>query len=79
MYNCGSGKKISVYDLVNIIDLSKKDLKIKNDLTKPTIKTSLYLDCKLAKKELGWTPNTTLEDGIKKLFHGGLTILIQPL
>jgi nucleoside-diphosphate-sugar epimerase len=41
-------------------------VKIEHDLTKPTIKTSLALDCDLAQQELGWQPRTTLEDGIAK-------------
>ena len=44
----------------------KKDLNIKHDLTKPTIKTNLLLDCDLAKQEIGWTSQTSLEDGVSK-------------
>ena len=31
-----------------------------------TIKTSLFLDCKLAKRELSWKPKFSLENGIDK-------------
>jgi GDP-L-fucose synthase len=66
LYNCGYGKAISIKDLVNtIVKLSGKTLRIEHDLTQPTIKTSLFLDCGLAKSELGWEPKTTLEQGIK--------------
>ena len=65
LYNCGFGKSISIKDLVNlIINSSKKDLKVSYDLSKPTIKTSLCLDCELAKRELQWIPRVTLEEGV---------------
>lgn len=65
IYNCGYGKAYKVKEIISkIITLSKKKLIIRTDLTKPSIKTSLFLNCKLAKKELGWKPQFTLEDGI---------------
>ncbi len=65
LYNCGYGEAISIKDLVHkIVAASGKSLKIEHDLTQPTIKTSLYLDCSLAKKELGWERKINLEQGI---------------
>jgi GDP-L-fucose synthase len=67
LYNAGGGRAISVNELVaKIIDASGRKLEIRHDLTKPTIKTSLWLDCAKAERELGWTPRTTLDDGIRK-------------
>ncbi len=67
LYNCGLGAANSVLDVVKkIIKASKKDLKIEHDLSQPTIKTSLFLDCSLAEKELGWKPEISLEEGIEK-------------
>ena len=67
LYNCGYGKAISIKELVNkIISISGKDVIIEHDLSKPTIKTSLTLNCDLAKQELDWQPITTLENGIAK-------------
>ena len=67
IYNCGYGKAFKVKEIIyKIIKSSKKNLVIRNDLTKPSIKTSLFLDCNLAKKELGWKPRFTLEEGIDK-------------
>ena len=67
LYNVGLGKEISIRGLVeSIVKLSGRALEITHDLSKPTIKTSLYLDCTKAQKELGWTPKIDLEDGIKK-------------
>ena len=67
LYNCGYGKAIPVKDLVRkIVSYSGKSLHIEHDLSQPTIKTSLHLDCSLAKKELGWKVNTDLDTGIQK-------------
>jgi len=65
LYNAGSGVAISVGKLVRkIVAASGKRLEIRHDLSKPTIKTSLSLDCRKAARELGWTPRTGLDDGI---------------
>lgn len=65
LYNCGLGTPYSVLDVVKkIIMASGKQLQIEHDLTAPTIKTSLSLDCSLAKAELGWEPKIGLDAGI---------------
>lgn len=67
LYNCGLGNKISIRELVDlIIQKSGKKITITHDTNQPTIKTSLYLDCDLAHKELDWTPNVKIEDGVSQ-------------
>ena len=67
LYNCGYGRPCSVRNLVEqIIATSRKNLTIDHDLSKPTIKTSIYLDCTKSKEEIGWTPKVTLNEGISK-------------
>lgn len=67
LYNCGSGIAYPVKDVVKkIVEISEKNLRLEHDLSKPTLKTSLCLDCTLAKAELGWVPQVNLEDGIAK-------------
>lgn len=67
LYNCGYGTAISIKELVNkIIEASEKPLEVVHDLSQPTIKTSLSLDCSKAKNELGWKPEITLDQGIAK-------------
>jgi GDP-L-fucose synthase len=66
LYNCGAGKAESVLNVIKkIVAASGKNLKIEHDLSQPSIKTSLFLDCSLAKKELGWEPKINLDEGIK--------------
>jgi len=67
LYNVGYGSSISIKDLVNkIIDYSDKQLSIEHDLSKPSNKTALCLDCEKAKEELGWEPQMSLEEGVRK-------------
>ena len=66
IYNCGSGKPITIKDLCRlIIQISKKNIKMKFNKNKPTIPFNLYLNCDKAKKELNWTPKTDISLGIK--------------
>jgi len=65
LYNCGSGKAESVINIIKkIIKLSGKNLQIEHDLSQPSIKTSLFIDYSLAKKELGWQPLISIDEGI---------------
>ena len=67
LFNVGLGEGISVINLVKeIIAQSGKELLISHDLSKPTIKTSLFLSCDKAKKTLGWAPTVSLSAGIQK-------------
>ena len=52
-----------------IIKHSGKDLEIKHDLSKPTIPTSLFLNCDKAKKLLGWKPSVDIDSGITKTIN----------
>ena len=65
LYNCGLGEKISVKDLVRLIrDKSGRDLEIKYDTSKPTIKTRVVLDIERASKELLWEPQVKISEGV---------------
>jgi len=67
LYNCGLGNGNSVKDVIHmIIKAAGKDLEIRHDLSQPSIKTSLYLDCRLAEQELGWKPKVDLREGIER-------------
>jgi len=65
LYNCGSGFPYKLNDVVDvIIQASGKKISVLHDLSLPTIKTSFSLDSDMALKELGWSPTTTLADGV---------------
>ena len=65
-YNVGYGRSISIKNLVReIIKCSGKELEIEHDLSKPSNKTTVSLDCLKAKMDLGWQPKMSLEKGIR--------------
>ena len=67
LINVGYGKSVKISELVEkILDIYNRDVYIKYDTTKPTIKTKLGLDIQKAKRLFGWTPKVTLSRGIKK-------------
>ena len=67
LFNVGFGSSIKISDLVKkIINLSGNNILVKNDPSKPTIKTQLALDYGKAKRLLGWEPKVSLDEGILK-------------
>ncbi len=67
LYNCGAGSAVTVKELARmIVAASGRDLRIEHDLTKPTIKNALALDCRKAEHELGWRPKVELDEGIRR-------------
>jgi len=67
LFNVGYGESFSVSDIVRkIVDISGKQLNIKYDLTKPSIKTKLALISNKAKEEIDWTRKISINEGIEK-------------
>jgi len=67
LYNAGYGSSVSVKELVKkIILCSGKNIEIKHDISQPSIKTKLCLETAKANKMLGWRPEVSLDDGIRK-------------
>ncbi len=67
LINAGSDTGISIRDLVKlVIKLSEKQLQIKFNLDKPTLKFSFIADSSKALNLLGWKSTTPLEVGIAK-------------
>ena len=68
LFNVGSGKAISVKKLVQkIIEISGiSNKRVVYENTKPTVKTSICLDCSKAYAIFGWKPKVSLDMGIKK-------------
>ncbi len=67
LLNCGIGHPTSIKDLVQtIVQLSEKKLSLNHNLSSPTIKTNIHLDCKRAKEAFGWEPKISLENGLRE-------------
>ena len=70
LFNIGRGEVVTIIDLIKkIIKHSGKDLKIVHDLSKPSIPTSLYLDCTKAKELLDWSFEIDIDEGIQKVLE----------
>ena len=67
LINIGLGDSISIKNLVEkIISKSGKDLSIRYNNDKPTIKFNLEVDISKAKEKYGWVPKISLDEGILK-------------
>jgi len=67
LYNIGAGHAVQIKDLVHrIVAASGKTLEIVHDLDKPTIPTTLAVDCARAADAVGWHARTSLDDGIRQ-------------
>ena len=67
LYNAGMGRSVPIRELAQkIIAHSGRDIRIEYDTSKPTIPTKLALDSSRAKRELGWEPSVSLDEGIRK-------------
>ena len=67
MMHASAGAAIRIKDLVaKIVSASGRDLRIEHDPAGPTIKTSFALDNGRARTKLGWRPQVTLDDGIRR-------------
>jgi GDP-L-fucose synthase len=70
LYNCGSNETFSVEEVVKkIVTASGKNLKIKKNNDKPTIKTNILINSDKARRELGWQSRVKLDDGIQKTIN----------
>ncbi len=70
LYNCTYGKSYRVIDIIKkIIKVSKKNILVSHDLSKPTIPVNILVSSKKAKKEIGWYPKINIYKGIKLTFN----------
>ncbi len=78
LYNCGMGYSISINDLVQkIISVSKKELTLRNDLSKPDLPTALSLDCSKAKNEINWNNKTNFDKALAITYNWALQNLYE--
>lgn len=69
-FNCGSGENTSINDLMKTIAKLMK-AKINPIHTPPVLEpTQTLADISKAERLLGWTPKTSLEEGLKKTIEG---------
>jgi len=67
LINIGYGHSIPIKSLIEkIIEVSGKQISMTFDVSKPTINFNLALNCDKVRAKYGWSPQISLEDGIKK-------------
>ncbi len=70
VFNIGSGQGTTLNELIRRIDeLSEKPCQVKYLSQRGFDIQRIFLDVSLAKQELGWTPSTSLAEGMKKTFR----------
>jgi len=68
--NIGSDRLVTIEELANIIiKISSKKIKKKYDLSAPQGVRGRNMDLTLVKKELGWEPNVSLEEGLERTYQ----------
>lgn len=71
VYNLGSGRATSVHALVGtLLKLTRSKLKPVHGPRRPGDPDRTCADVSLIRKELGWMPKTSLEQGLKKVVTG---------
>jgi GDP-L-fucose synthase len=67
MLHASAGQSIRIKDLVaRIVAASGRDLRIEHDPAGPTIRTSFALDNRRAHDLLGWQPQVSFDDGVRR-------------
>tara|TARA_R100001443_G_scaffold115574_1_gene133662 strand:+ start:1253 stop:2248 length:996 start_codon:yes stop_codon:yes gene_type:complete len=67
--NVGQQTRIKIEDIAKkVIKISEKDVKIEFDETKDTLIWGQMCDCTKAFTELGWKAQTTLDEGLKRVY-----------
>lgn len=67
LINCSYGESFKIIDIIKmIIEISKKKLIIKHDLSKPSLGINILVKNKKAKMEYKWKPYIKIKNGIYK-------------
>jgi nucleoside-diphosphate-sugar epimerase len=68
--NIGSDRLVTIDELAQIvIGISGKKITIKHDLSKPQGVRGRNADITLVRKEVGWEPKISLEEGLKRTYE----------
>jgi len=68
--NIGSDRLVTIDELARIvIKISGKDITIKHDLSKPQGVRGRNADLTLVRKEVGWEPKISLEEGLRRTYE----------
>ena len=69
-YNVGKGERCTVENIANTaVEISGKDIEIEWDTDKKTVIWGQWCDVSKVKEELGWEAQTSLKDGMEKVYN----------
>ena len=69
-YNVGKGERCTIEDIAKTaIDISGKDIEVEWDTDKKTVIWGQWCDVSKVKEELGWEAQTSLKDGMIKVYN----------
>lgn len=72
--NIGSDRLVTIDELARIvIDASGKNITVKHDLSRPQGVRGRNADITLVKKEVGWEPQVSLEEGLRRTYEWAKT------
>jgi nucleoside-diphosphate-sugar epimerase len=72
--NIGSDRLVTIDELARIvIDTSDKNITVKHDLSRPQGVRGRNADITLVKKEVGWEPQVSLEEGLRRTYEWAKT------
>jgi UDP-glucose 4-epimerase len=75
IYNVGSGESLSLQSLLETVErLSERRAKIRRVTARPVDVPVTQLDCTRIRRDLGWEPTTTLENGIRASWSWALEL-----
>jgi nucleoside-diphosphate-sugar epimerase len=67
MLHASAGRAVKIKDLVaRVVAASGRELRIEHDLAGPTINTSFSLDSSRAFERLGWRPEVSFDEGVRR-------------
>jgi nucleoside-diphosphate-sugar epimerase len=68
--NIGSDRLVTIDELAQIIiEISGKNIVVKHDLSKPQGVRGRNADITLVRKEVGWEPKISLEEGLRRTYE----------
>jgi len=68
--NIGSDRLVTIDELADIvIKISAKNIVVKHDLSKPQGVRGRNADLTLVRKEVGWEPKFSLEEGLRRTYE----------
>ncbi|ENM2943188.1 NAD-dependent epimerase/dehydratase family protein [Escherichia coli] len=75
-FNAGSGKEYSIMEIISCFNaVHDRPIKYHHVKTESSVVSRIVLDISRAKNELGWSPKTSLSDGIRAFINWSIQVM----